>query len=58
MSQFLRIQSKNGNHNSFQVPEPVYIYVKQLEAYIKNPKQSKLLEAYPNLRPEKKLKKG
>jgi len=30
----------------FQVPEEVYIYVLQLEAYIQHPEKSKLKEAY------------
>lgn len=57
MSCFLRIRDKGENFNSFQVPEPVYVYVRQLEAYIKDPKQSKLLEVYSNLRPLKLEKK-
>jgi|SaaInlStandDraft_4_1057021.scaffolds.fasta_scaffold04924_2 hypothetical protein len=31
----------------FEVPHEIYLYIKQLEGYIKRPTQSKLLENYP-----------
>ena len=34
----------------YEVPYSVYIYIKQLEAKIKWPKESKLFEAYPELK--------
>lgn len=37
----------SGNWESFSVPCEIYTYIKQLENYIKNPKQSKLKELYP-----------
>jgi hypothetical protein len=41
------------NGKPVEVPEDVYVYVKQLEAYIKHPDKSKLLEVYPHLNPDK-----
>lgn len=32
----------------FEVPEEVYVYVKQLETYIRNPEISKLKNIYPH----------
>lgn len=37
------ISTKDGCHS---VPEPVYVYICQLEAYIMNPKESKLMDVY------------
>jgi hypothetical protein len=43
------INLRDNKPDHFQVTEDVYVYVKQLEAYIKNPKKSKLLTVYKNL---------
>lgn len=40
------VKNKNGIYQQFKVPEEVYVYVKQLEAYIKSPNKSKLKEVY------------
>lgn len=32
--------------HAYQVPRDVYVYIKQLENYIKNPKKSKLKKVY------------
>lgn len=42
----LAIKDKNETYKHFSVSEEVYVYVRQLEAYIKNPKKSKLKEVY------------
>lgn len=47
MASYLSVKDKAGNFTRYEVPEEVYIYVCQLEAYINSPFQSKLLEAYP-----------
>jgi hypothetical protein len=43
----LAIKTKEG-WDRFAVPKEVATYVKQLEGYIENPKESKLLSLYPN----------
>jgi hypothetical protein len=47
MSCLLSIKDKDKNFKHYEVPEEVYIYVQQLEMFIKFPNDSKLLEAYP-----------
>jgi hypothetical protein len=34
-----------GGLEHFDVPEAVYVYIKQLEAYIRDPEHSKLLDS-------------
>ena len=41
------VKERFGTFRHFEVPKEVYVYVKQLEAYINYPDESKLLEAYP-----------
>lgn len=48
MSYYLSVKNKKNNFTGYEVPEEIYIYVKQLEAYINFPNESKLLEAYPD----------
>ena len=36
----------DGEYQHFEVPEEVYMYIKQLEAYINFPEVSKLKEVY------------
>jgi hypothetical protein len=40
------VKDREGTWVRFQVPQDVYIYIKQLEAYIHNPEASKLREVY------------
>lgn len=40
------VLKRDGKYYPFQVPEEVYIYIRQLEAYIKHPDLSKLKELY------------
>ena len=50
---------KNGGtkkYEHFEVPEQVYLYILQLEAYIRHPKKSKLREFYSDLFPIKTKK--
>lgn len=47
MSQYLSIKNKSGIFESIPVSKEVWDYVNQLECYIKNPKNSKLFDAYP-----------
>jgi hypothetical protein len=51
----LRVNTKDG-FKHVPVPEPVYIYVRQLENFIVAPEESKLLEAYPHLKVKKIIK--
>ena len=37
------------DYKHFAVPEEIYIYIKQLEMYIKYPKDSQLERLYPKL---------
>ena len=43
---FISVKGRNC-YDHYKVPEAVYIYIKQLEAYINNPFKSGLLELYP-----------
>lgn len=47
---FLSIKDRKGEFKKYEVQEEVYIYVGQLEAYIKYPKESKMLELNPHLK--------
>jgi hypothetical protein len=38
--------NKEGEYQHFEVPEEVFVYVRQLECYIKYPEQSKLKKTY------------
>ncbi len=44
------IAVKSGDNDTdwtaYQVPRDVYVYIRQLECYIKNPKESKLKQVY------------
>lgn len=44
---FLSVKDKNGKDIKIEVKKEVYIYVKQLENYIKNPESSGLMNLYP-----------
>lgn len=46
MSSYVCVKNKKGEYHHCLIPEDVMIYIRQLEAYIKHPKESKLLEAY------------
>lgn len=43
---FVSVKNKDGDFEHFLVPEEIYIYVRQLEAYIMRPDESKLMEVY------------
>lgn len=43
---WVSIIGKDGKYEAYTVPDRVYIYIGQLEAYIRNPEQSKLKEVY------------
>lgn len=47
MSHNIAIKQKDGIYKHFSVDHEVYLYIKQLEGYIKQPIRSKLLENYP-----------
>ena len=47
MPYYISIKTGKGTKR-IPVPMDVYSYIRQLETYINNPKESKLLEAYPN----------
>lgn len=44
----VQIQSKTGYTRRYRVNESVYFYIRQLEAYIKSPNNSILLNRYPD----------
>lgn len=47
MSKFyVSTKTKDGRYVADSVPERVYVYVKQLEAYIRYPNESRLKELY------------
>ena len=41
----VRVKNKDGELLTYEVPEEVYVYITQMEAYIRYPKTSKFLEA-------------
>lgn len=43
---FVSIKNLKGQWEAFEVDEAVYVYIKQLENYIKDPKHSKLKKLY------------
>lgn len=43
-------QENPKERKHYKVPYSVYVYIKQLEAKIKWPEESKLLDAYPELK--------
>lgn len=46
-SYFVSCRTRDSlNFTSFEVCQAIYIYVQQLECYIKHPKESKLKEVY------------
>jgi len=44
----LAIRGRSGQWIWYAVPPEVKTYIMQLECYIRNPKESKLLERYPD----------
>jgi hypothetical protein len=44
----LSVKIDDDTFKYFSVPHEVYVYVRQLETYITNPKNSKLKELYPS----------
>ena len=48
MASFISVKNKSGEYEHYEVPQEVYVYILQLEAYIRDPERSKLLEAYPD----------
>ena len=44
---YVSIKTKNGKYKHFKCCEEIYTYIKQLECYIKYPKESKLKDLYP-----------
>ena len=45
------INTQTGEFNSEKVQENVARYIKQLETYVKYPRESKLLDVHTHLRP-------
>lgn len=45
-SHFVSILNLEGKWEAFEVPEAVYVYIKQLENHIKNPRKSNLKKVY------------
>jgi len=43
---YVSVKNKEGGYKTYSVPQEVYIYILQLEAYIRNPTKSKLKEVY------------
>lgn len=48
MAYFVSVKISNEEYEHFEVPCEVYMYIKQLEAYINHPDASRLKEAYPD----------
>lgn len=46
VSYHISCKNKNGEYQLYEVPYDIRMYILQLEAYITNPKESKLLEFY------------
>tara|TARA_R110000851_G_scaffold290051_1_gene444207 strand:- start:1973 stop:2155 length:183 start_codon:yes stop_codon:yes gene_type:complete len=42
----ISVKDRQGGYKHHKVPSEVYIYIKQLEAYINYPEESKLKELY------------
>ena len=47
MDNSVAVKDINGDWKRFEVPEEVYMYIRQLECYIAHPDISKLKENYP-----------
>jgi hypothetical protein len=47
---FVSVRLDDGEYKHFKVPEEVYVYVRQLEHYIRTPADSRLLDRYPRLK--------
>lgn len=47
MKNYISCKKKDGKYYTFNVPEEIRTYIIQLECYINNPTESKLLEIYP-----------
>ncbi len=43
---YIAVKDKDNKYKHFKVPYEVYLYVRQLEAYIIHPEESKLKEFY------------
>lgn len=48
MSSFVSVRDKDEKYQFYKIPEEVSLYIKQLEAFIKYPNDSKLLSVYPD----------
>jgi hypothetical protein len=46
MTHYISCLNRNGVYKDFEVPEEVYLYVRQLECYVKYPEESKLKSVY------------
>ena len=57
MSHNISCKCKDGKFKHFKVPFEIWIYIRQLEVYVIDPKLSKLKEHYPH-RFNKKILKG
>jgi hypothetical protein len=47
MSCYISVKNKTAEYEHFEVPKEVYIYIRQLESYIKYPELSDLKRLYP-----------
>jgi hypothetical protein len=49
MSHFIAVKSATGEHDyvHYEVPEDVYIYIRQLEMFVKYPNISQIKKLYP-----------
>ncbi len=50
MSCFIAAKNNRGKWQHFKVPQPISQYIRQLEACIRNPEESKLKDEYPFLK--------
>ncbi len=46
MAAYISVKNKDGDFKKYLTPRPVYDYILQLEAYIRYPEISKLLDVY------------
>ncbi len=49
---YISAKNKNGEYEWFEVQPEVYIYIRQLECYVRYPEESKLKKAYPERFPK------
>ena len=47
MNTYVSVKVDSTTYKHFKIPTEVYVYIRQLEMYINNPRESRLKERYP-----------